>query len=414
VLGLFALLVLVRQISVAEFGEWALFLTLLTLADAIRNGVCQTALVRFAARSDTDTLNSVTGAAWVLALGVTACIAAISLLCGELAPKTPGIGLMAVWYPVIGLSSIPWSVAVWRLQAEERFGAILITRMALGSSFLILLVVVTPGDASSVAQLFGISAGLTTVLALASGWSKPQSLLKTDRRTLGRMIRFGRFTAGTQIGTDLLNSSDVFILGAMLGPEAVALYVLPQRIVQGFRILVQGLGFGLFPGLAHLGRTRRLSELRALLFRASGGLTAVLLPAVVVSCLAADPLLSVVGGTSYAGAVPVARLLLLGLLLMPVSQYFGMALDAIGRSDLNMKKVGIMLLANIIGDVLVLSLGGSTEAVAAVTLVTLSSGALLGFRFLNRFIGVRIADLARFTLEDGRTILTTLRSARTT
>ena len=186
----------------------------------------------------------------------------------------------------------------------------------------------------------------------------------------------------------------------------------PQRIVQGFRLLVQGIGFGLFPGLAHFGRTHRYADLRALLLRASAGLTLLLAPLVVVACLVAGDLLRIVGGGAYRDAIPIARLLLVGLLVMPVSQFFGMALDAVGRSDLNMKKVGAMLAINVAGDLLVLTLGGSAPAVAAVTLVTLTGGAILGFRFLNRVIDIQPLSFLQFSLRGGRSILGNLRSAR--
>jgi hypothetical protein len=63
----------------------------------------------------------------------------------------------------------------------------------------------------------------------------------------------------------------------------------------------------------------------------------------------------------------------------------GVALDALGKPQLNTLKVFTMVVVNVVGDLLVLSLGGSLWQIALVTVVTTFAGVLAGLYMLYRF-----------------------------
>ncbi len=408
--ALASFLVLVRIMPRAQFGLWVFVLAVFAFLEAVRNGFCQPGLIRYGARASVRRLDEVTGGAWILAATLTGVLVTAALVIGTLVPDGGGAAIALRWYPVVACASMPLALASWRFHALERFDRLLVARSLQGGTFFLLLIALRPDAASGVVVLYALAAGFASLVVLLVGWAKPGAILRARRLPTIALLRFGRYSVGTQIGTDLLSSSDIFLLGGLLGPEAVALYAVPQRIVQGFRILVLGIGASVFPGFSQLARTGRLEELRHFLFRSAGSLTLVLVPVVVGGIAAADLLLSVAGGADYAEARYILWLFLTGLLLMPVSQFFGMALDALGQADLNFKKVAAMLAINVVGDVTVLLLGGSVTGVAAVTLLTMLSGAVMGFRLTARTLSASAADLWKGGVDGGQAVLGSLRA----
>jgi Na+-driven multidrug efflux pump len=70
-----------------------------------------------------------------------------------------------------------------------------------------------------------------------------------------------------------------------------------------------------------------------------------------------------------------------------------MALDILNQPKFNLRKVTIMVLVNILGDLLVLTNGGGITGVAYVSIATYFSGILVGFRYLNDFIPINLKDI---------------------
>ena len=92
----------------------------------------------------------------------------------------------------------------------------------------------------------------------------------------------------------------------------------------------------------------------------------------------AGPLVQVVAGTDYLAAVPVIRIFVVAAFLFPVDRMIGLGLDSLGRPDVNLAKVAIMLACNVIGNIWVLTVWGSLSGVAAVTIAMSTVDMLTG------------------------------------
>lgn len=394
VLGFAGFAMVARALLPEAFGAWVLYLTVATFFDMLRSGLVQAALVQRASGAAPEASDRTFGAAWALALGVTALVASGGFGAGAMG----GAGVF--WtafaaFPALMVGGLGHTVAAWRAQAEERFGRVLALRLAV--SILFVGAVVLLRDGLTVGALAWTHAGIhgaVSLFAIGLSWARPRLVRLARGPEVRALLRFGRFSAVTTVGANLLRSADALILGAVLGPAAVALYGVPQKLVEAAEVPIRGLAVAAFPALARSARTGAHDAFRSRLWRDVGGLTLLLLPAAALGWLFAPEATASLGGEAYAEAGAAFRWFLLYALLLPLDRFLGLALDALGRPHLNTLKVGAMLAANFAGDALALSLGFGVTGVAAVTVGMTAVGVLVGLWLLSREVPLARAGAA--------------------
>ncbi len=70
----------------------------------------------------------------------------------------------------------------------------------------------------------------------------------------------------TALGTNLLKSSDVYIINEMLGPSAVAVYGMTYRIMELIEIPIRSLVATVLPKMASANAKKNDNEVRNLLY----------------------------------------------------------------------------------------------------------------------------------------------------
>ena len=96
------------------------------------------------------------------------------------------------------------------------------------------------------------------------------------------LYRFGRYSVGTALGSNLLRSADQFILGLWLGPAAVAFYGVPQKLIEIVEIPLRGLAQTAMPSLSRKARRGDTETFARYLHAWVGGLSLALVPLLVV------------------------------------------------------------------------------------------------------------------------------------
>lgn len=146
-----------------------------------------------------------------------------------------------------------------------------------------------------------------------------------------RMLHFGAWLTVTNVAT-LIVFVDRFLIGAILGAAAVAIYVIPFNLMNQMLLLPAALSNALFPRLAASADSQSLT--RQALFETSLILTPVALCAIIV----VGPFLRLwIGASSAAGATPIAYVLALGIWANGLAQLPYAGLQAAGRTDITGK-----------------------------------------------------------------------------
>jgi O-antigen/teichoic acid export membrane protein len=167
---------------------------------------------------------------------------------------------------------------------------------------------------------------------------------------------------------------DVAILGALTGPAVLGVYAIASKFAELLRLPGLAVNYVLYPAFARSGGGDARARTRALL-PAAFGLTAL---AAIPLGLAAAPLLPLVYGTAFHGAVRPAWILLAGLVGEGVTGLVGAYLYGVRRPGLNSLAIAAGVLVTVVGDLALIPHYGAVGAASASAVAYLvTAGAML-------------------------------------
>ena len=253
--------------------------------------------------------------------------------------------------------------ANWAIAAEE-------------AAFLPVYVALLPllhGTALLMSALVGadvlVAGGIAIRLARRGylrGWGKP------DARLGWEICRYGiRGQVGGMLSLVNLRL-DVAILGALVGPATLGVYAVASKYAELLRLPGLAITYVLYPRLAMRdgkSAARDVANLmpRALIFNALAA----------IPLAAAVPLLPLIYGKAFAGAMIPAYILLFGLLGEGVAGLVSAYLYGVGRPGANSLALGVSVVVTIVLDVLLIPRHYAVGAAFASAAAYLTSSAAL-------------------------------------
>jgi O-antigen/teichoic acid export membrane protein len=185
--------------------------------------------------------------------------------------------------------------------------------------------------------LVAVSLGVRLLVVLSLGVAAiravPLGSYETPARDdVRKMMRFGAWLTVTSVVGPLMVFFDRFLIGAIAGAAAVALYVIPYNLMIQLVVLPKALSSALFPALAAEGESSGLNR-QALLAAAF-----VLTPAAMTAIILVRPFLTLwLGEATAAQSTPIALVLIVGIWVNGLAQLPYASLQASGRTDLTAK-----------------------------------------------------------------------------
>jgi O-antigen/teichoic acid export membrane protein len=377
--GLLIFMVMARLLSVSEMGVWAIWISLLTIADMPRQGFIQNGLVKFTATEPEAwgkwlsaglLLNSLAA----LLLGL---ILAIALYLGAIQLDMPGLRSLA-----------PFALPFMLLQSFTRFGEA--TQIALrdfrvmffanvlnaGLQFAIIFFLYWTQTHPSLTQLLAVQA-----LGVAAGGGFTFLVGKRhfhfgalERKGTKELFHFGKYVAGTNFVSLLFQRLDTLLVGTFLTPAAVGIYNVATRLNGLLDLPLNSLSMAQFPLLAKA--SAHPDTMQAAARKSALQLALVQVPASILLIALAPQAITLLAGEKYLEAAPLLQILAVAGLVKPWGRTFGMTLDAMGKPGINF---GMLLFSIAINLVLMLTLvpwfGAMGAALAMGLGVVASTGA---------------------------------------
>ena len=412
VLGLLIFALLGRYLSNAEFGIWVLFTTAISMADLIRSGLVKTSLIWSLASKEKEEWRPTVGAAWCLmllvSLALALSVATIQYLIPEWVDKL-NLTLFFKFYPFYAILSAPFYVVSWILQAERRFAVSQIGRLLVNVSILL---------AFGIQYLYGfrvinfvgtfiLSHGAISFIYLTFFDSGFSSAFQTKIGEVRKLWNYGRNSLATLAGGSLLRGTDVYFIGAWLGPEAVAVYSIPMKIIDFLDIPLRSIAIAEFSRLVGLWENRDRKKFGTKMYALIAAGLGISLVTVVPLLFLSDYITAFFNIDNGEGRLLI-MIFAVAMLLLPIEKFLGVGFDAIGRPDLNARKVWAMLTFNVLGDLLALHYFHSIYLVAVVTIGVQLVGILYSSRFFDLNVGHFMEALSGFyTLVRKKLLITT-------
>ena len=174
----------------------------------------------------------------------------------------------------------------------------------------------------------------------------------------------------------------------MLGPSVLAVYNLPQRLLEIVEIPLRSfVGTGM-SAMATAYNTKNMYHLTFVSRKYPGVLTFAFIPIIIVAFLGADIAVGLLGGGKYAGteAANIFRLLMFFSVLYPIDRFNGVTLDILHQQKINFYKVLVMIAANIPVAFTGIFIFHNVWGVAIASPFTLLAGLLFGYYHLSKYM----------------------------
>ena len=375
-------------------------MTASTMVDMFRLGITRVALARNLSGVTGEERKQFIGSSWTIGLSSIAVIAVVLYAVVLIFPQpiqNSGFYYFFIFYPVLALFSFPWGNALSIQQADQKFDVILFL-MAFNICVFVLYLLINyfffKSEIVWIIIWYIIINLITSLICIFYNWDGSRYIFKGTRGIIRIMLKFGKYSMGTSLGSSLLKSADSFILGLspLLGTTAVALYSIPIKFTEVMEIIIRSFTATAFPRLSKASIENKPDEFRKVFYSFSGALSFILIPIAVVFAIFSREFVILLGGSQYIeyadGLSIIMIMFIIFSLFVPIDRFTGIGLDAINRPNKNFYKVMIMLSVNIIGDLIaVLVLPIIFPAISMITILIFVSVGSIFFQFAGLLTG---------------------------
>lgn len=407
-LGVGGFALLARSLSLDVFGEWVLFITGGSFVEMFRFGITNTGLIRFLSGADDVSRTELIGSNALIGLGATIAIAFVLMFCNYFFPeaiKSSGFYLFFKWYPLLAFLNLPWNNALVVLQADRKYGKILLVKsINSGLFFLVILFNFFYMEMSLnhlIIALVIINA-LTSLITITLGWDGTALITKATVATNRTLLHFGKYTTFTLIGSNLLRSADTLIISlSPMGSAAVALYSIPLKLTELQQIPLRSFVATAFPKMSKASVQGKVQEVKELFYTYSGAITYLFVIMSVFTFVFAEVLVLILSGEQYlkidpitgVNVVDIVRVFSIYGLLLPIDRMTGIGLDSINKPHINAIKVFVMVVANVIGNIIAIFVFKSLILVAVSSILFTLVGILMGMYFLDKELSLTYKEI---------------------
>lgn len=405
IFGFGSFVFLIRIFDKDSFGTWSLYIAIAALLETIRYGFVKSAQIRFyAIAEDQKGKKEIMAASlalnFIISVIVVLLLLFLSFFIDDIT-NSVGLSSLLLFYIIIYLALVPHTYLEYYYESTFSFKMNFWAYAIRQSLFFIILAAFVlsgyPLQLLHVAgiQLFSVIASLSYLIVTLE---KKVIKLETLRwRDVRRMMNYGKYVFGTSISSLLSRNVDQFMISFFLGPSGVALYNPALRISSFVEVPTNSLATLVFP-ISSKKSSQRPAYLKYLYEKSVGYNLAILIPCAIIIILLAEPIVLLIAGKGYEGAIPVLRLYILTVLFLPLGRQFGVIFDSIGRQKTTFYLLFFTTFLNIGLNFYFIQLWGIMGAVCA-TLLTFLVRFIINQLLLNKVLQVALKNVLGFMLE---------------
>ncbi len=384
-------LMVVRWLTPADVGAWAMFLTLTSFIEMGRLGLIQNSMVHFTTHNPDDR-SRIASAALVLSLGSSIIGALILwfmsfLLRGVF--QMPDLPMMMMGYVILTVLNAALRFFDGWQMTMHNFKTSMLTASIFGATYCLLTVFVKFYFnilSTEILVLLQIPASITALLFILKSNIKQIKFASFDRLWLKKLFHFGRYGLGSNLSSMLFQRVDILLLGAFMPPAAIAVYNVASRLISYIDFPLNMLGLVLLPKIATENRQGGTAGVIQLFEKSVAGLLAFTIPVTLFTIFGAKYLVIIVAGEKFLDATILVQILAFAGIVKPWGRLFGVTLDAVGKPQWNLKMLIFSMFVTILFNLMLIPHFGTEGAAIATTsaiFVTIGVGQILLRRWMD-------------------------------
>jgi lipopolysaccharide exporter len=410
VFGVTAYMILVRGFSTETNGIWALYVTLYSLFEAVKQGLIRNASIRFLHVAEyADKRDAVQSSSLLINTIFSLLIIALVFLSGNMVARllhAPALLPLLLTSTLIILLLIPFNHCEILLQSKFRFDVLFRAAFIRQGIFFAGLVVLY----FFYFHFFTlINVLLLQVLALAVAVvyiikSTFPVLIKKYTNEPGltlKIFHFGKYTFGTNLFAGLSRSFDHFItagtLNSPMGKDYIAYYNTVARINNMVDVPALAAADVLYPKNVEAHETVGIEKVKYYFEQIIGTILAFIIPLSLFIFVFPKLVIFVIAGPQYYPAVIILQLTILFSMVRPLSYQFGSTLDAIGKPHINFWANAGLMATNLLLTYTFIKLYGGIGAAYA-TMIYYSLSFFVMLFILKKYLRIELKNIIRYGL----------------
>lgn len=358
-------LVLIKSVDSAAFGIWALYVTIISITDSLRQGLLQNGLTR-ALIQNPRSQRSLIASGLLINYGyillISVCLFLIAMVQTQHEDSLLSLLPHAI-KTLMGLGTLQFLNILYFSRAHFKRYCIsnLIYLVSFGAGLLV-LGSINDLNFISVINLQCLAALPSAIYYFAKNkvrWVWPSRGESRD------LLVFGKYIAGTNLLSMLFHKADILMLAIFMDPVAVALFHFATKIVGYSELPLNALSQVIYPKLAASYHQHGVSHLKQTYVSSVVSLLLMAIPVIIGVIMFRSTIISILSTDTYIDASPLIVILCLAGLFKPFGRVFGLTLDAIGKPKINFQMLAFSLLINIGMNLLLIPLYGVMGAAMA-------------------------------------------------
>jgi O-antigen/teichoic acid export membrane protein len=394
-------MVLIRQLSKAEMGTWALFLTITTLFEATKSGLLKNAHIMFvSATSDDEEKSAIASSSFIINLCITIFFIifilifsnwlAVRLHAGaELAEMLkwfiPGLICMVLFshFEAIQQSFLDFKgVFAGYLLRQFVFFAIIISYLFLHKSFSLKYLAIY----QSVSIFFG------TVIIYLYTRKYLSYRFNVQKKWIKKIFGYGKYIFGSGLISNIFVNFDQLMTATFMSSFYVSYYNVALRINNFMDIPSYAAAQIVFPKAVKASVEEGREKVKYLYERISGVLLSFTFPMALFIIIFPKFVITIIAGAQYADAVPILQLYMIINLINPMQNQAANTLNSIGKAQLVFKLDAISLLMNLCINYVCLSIWGFYGA-AIGTFITCVINSFIWYFTMKKLINLHLPNV---------------------
>ncbi|SDQ96617.1 flippase [Natronobacterium texcoconense] len=250
-----------------------------------------------------------------------------------------------------------------------------------------------------VGALFGyvLGAGIATVIGAVLLYRQFYTAYPDgsgSRSLRNRILEYSVPLTASQGANVLDRQIDTVLVGYFLTPVAVSYYVLGKQISEFVTVISGSLGFSISPSFGEQKATESLERAARIYETSLQYVLLLYMPAAVGIFLVADPAVTLVFGSEYAGAAPVLQVLGIYIVFQSITDITTNSLDYLGRAKARAIAKGVTSVANVGLNVVLIPIYGVVGAAVA-TVVTFGIYTLVNVYVMHLELSLDLRRIVR-------------------
>jgi len=398
-----------------EFGLLSLFQAVFAMIFTFADSFALQAIVKFGVEPDIELQRLFSTIASVF-IGFLIVLGLIGLLLSQSIAQilnVPQFADLLPWLIALAFLTVPRVMYSKILQMQYRMKELFwvdFSNFGVSSIVLtVLLLLHKVHSATDVVQVTVASAFLSSLVALIFGRNSATFKFGFYSPLFHKVWDFVKFQGATGVVAVLQQQFDVLLVSSFTGAPGVANYQAAKNIYRGFDAVRDTSALFVFPSSSKYYSRGDLSTLGTILEKAIGFLYLLLVPIGAILFIVAPILFHLIWGTKYDESIPILRVLLIGVLALPLQIVLPPALAGMGKVQPYFKLLSVSAATNVLVSLVLLPIIGSIGA-AISFVVGIFIIAILSYFTIRKEIPLHLGNILSRGLRDSLNFVKELRS----